>query len=209
MAKYTELYIDYLLNGGQNPAIFANIENFENRFIEKYADSEIGFETPDLFSLKLNLKAEIIIPVYKQKIDICNSLLEKYKELKGRETTDKLSNEKSTNSVYGEINANNTGKFNNGAIQTKNWELPTVTNINEIDPQGISETGSVENTSENISKQNEHTDKFNEIISQTNSHIENLTPNELKEQIIFVLTQKSNLMNDCLNEFNSLFMQVW
>lgn len=69
MAKYTELFAEYLAGGGQLPAVFSTIEGFENLFKGYYADKEIGFETEDLFALKLETYANIYVPVYKQRIE--------------------------------------------------------------------------------------------------------------------------------------------
>ena len=68
MAKYTELLSEYIEHGGELPAVFSQIEGFENLFIGRYCDSEIGFETPILFSIKLETKANIVIPAYAKRI---------------------------------------------------------------------------------------------------------------------------------------------
>lgn len=58
MARYTELFSEWLENGGVFPAIFNNVtvpptnEKLTNLFTCRYADREIGFETPTLFALK-------------------------------------------------------------------------------------------------------------------------------------------------------------
>lgn len=68
MAKYTELLSEYIAEGGQLPALFEQILGFSDLFIGEYADREIGFETPTLFHLKLEYKAQLVIPTYKQRI---------------------------------------------------------------------------------------------------------------------------------------------
>lgn len=68
MAKYTELLSEYIAEGGQLPALFDEITGFSDLFIGEYADREIGFETPTLFQLKLEYKAQLVIPTYKQRI---------------------------------------------------------------------------------------------------------------------------------------------
>lgn len=69
MAKYTMLLAEYLAKGGQLPASFALIEGFENAFIGRYCDQEIGYETDALFSIKLEAKADLIMQAYKARID--------------------------------------------------------------------------------------------------------------------------------------------
>lgn len=68
MAKYTELLLEYLEGGGALPAVFSNIQGFEDLFISRYCDREIGFETEELFQIKLEERASIIIPAYAKRI---------------------------------------------------------------------------------------------------------------------------------------------
>ena len=68
MAKYTELFADYLERGGSLPASFSLIEGFEEIFKKHYCDKEIGFETEALFFMKLDYIADVVIPLYASKI---------------------------------------------------------------------------------------------------------------------------------------------
>lgn len=69
MAKYTELLAEYLEAGGELPDVFDTIEGFEDLFVGHYSDKEIGFETEALFAVKLELYAELYIPIYAARID--------------------------------------------------------------------------------------------------------------------------------------------
>ena len=69
MAKYTELFSEYLENGGALPSLFSEIEGFEELFRLHFADKEIGFETDALFSIKLEAKANLVMQAYKDRID--------------------------------------------------------------------------------------------------------------------------------------------
>lgn len=73
MAKYTELFAEYLEGGGTLPAVFADIEGFADLFVARYCDKEIGFETETLFKVKLEERAAIIIPAYVKRIEATNS----------------------------------------------------------------------------------------------------------------------------------------
>lgn len=74
MAKYTELFAEYLDNGGALPsASFALIDGFEDLFKERFCGSEIGFETEALFAIKLDLKAQLVMPVYAERLAIAIS----------------------------------------------------------------------------------------------------------------------------------------
>ena len=74
MAKYTELLTEYL-ETNELPDIFDEIEGFKNIFVGAYCDYEIGFETEALFKLKLQTKADIVIPEYKKRIDSIDTAL--------------------------------------------------------------------------------------------------------------------------------------
>ena len=69
MAKYTELFAEYLESGGELPVAFKDIDGFEDLFVAHYCDKEIGFETEDLFKIKLEERAEIVIPIYVKLIE--------------------------------------------------------------------------------------------------------------------------------------------
>lgn len=68
MAKYTELFAEYLESGGTLPPVFSSIDGFGDLFTYRYADHEIGFETEALFAMKLEERANIIIPQYVKRI---------------------------------------------------------------------------------------------------------------------------------------------
>ena len=68
MSKYTETLVEFLEGGGVLPAAFAEIEGFEDLFVTRYCDKEIGFETEALFQIKLEERAAIIIPAYVKRI---------------------------------------------------------------------------------------------------------------------------------------------
>ena len=79
MAKYTELYSEYLASGGAVPsADFAEVSNdFEDLFTAYYCDREIGVETEELFAIKLNLRASMVCPLYKARIAAYDGVLGK------------------------------------------------------------------------------------------------------------------------------------
>lgn len=77
MAKYTETLLDYIQAGGTLPALFEDIPGFADLFVQRFCDYEIGFETPELFSQKLEGAAKIHIPYYKKLIDAQSTLISK------------------------------------------------------------------------------------------------------------------------------------
>ncbi|MBQ0154591.1 MAG: hypothetical protein KBS70_07390 [Bacteroidales bacterium] len=76
MARYTELLSEYLAGEGRElPSSFSLIEGFSDLFIGHYADHEIGFETEDLFALKLEHYADLHLPIYASRINLLNSYI--------------------------------------------------------------------------------------------------------------------------------------
>ncbi len=69
MARYTLTLAQYLAKGGTLPASFAEIDGFEDTFKLKYTDCEIGQETENAFTNKLELIAKLKIPLYKSRIE--------------------------------------------------------------------------------------------------------------------------------------------
>lgn len=80
MAKYTMLLTEYLERGGQLPASFDSIEGFKDLFIRHFCDKELGFETPYLFEIKLQEKADLYINYYADKISKMASAWLKFDE---------------------------------------------------------------------------------------------------------------------------------
>lgn len=76
MAKYTETLQEYL-EDNELPEEFGEIEGFEDLFKAHFIDKEIGFETEDLFAIKLSGRAGVVIPSYKERIASINSYLTK------------------------------------------------------------------------------------------------------------------------------------
>ena len=68
MAKYTELLAEYLSDGGTLPSVFSTITGFEDMFVAEYCDKEIGFETENLFAIKLDYYANLYVPIYAERI---------------------------------------------------------------------------------------------------------------------------------------------
>ena len=74
MAKYTMLLNDYVRQGFSLPS-FEEIEGFSDLFFATYCDREIGFETPQLFEIKLAARAKLVMPYYVMKIQLQNKYL--------------------------------------------------------------------------------------------------------------------------------------
>lgn len=79
---HTELFTEWIANNGgaENalPALFAQVPDittgtetikFSDTFILHFCDKEIGFETEELFALKLEARARLILPPFIDKIN--------------------------------------------------------------------------------------------------------------------------------------------
>ena len=125
MAKYTETLQDYIEDGGTLPSsAFALVDDFEELFVAKYADCEIGFETPYLFEVKLSAKAKHVMPLYADKIAIMKGQIDAIKE-----NASKVSEE---TRVYG---ATHVGTHNDGKASDMPYDgvNPQPSNVSETD----------------------------------------------------------------------------
>ena len=79
--KYTELFTEYIANNGgaENalPSLFdkvpsitidGEVTTFKDAFILNFCDREIGFEIEELFALKLESRAKLVLPFYINKL---------------------------------------------------------------------------------------------------------------------------------------------
>ena len=144
MAKYTMLLAEYLQKGGQLPASFSLIQGFEDLFIAKYCDKEIGFETDELFRIKLEYTADLIMKSYADKI--------------------------ATRAIYW-TKANNPTKTyyektttlsNIGAQKNKTTDLPF--NSVEAEPNSISDLGERQDTGEVEIRREENGETADEVL---------------------------------------------
>ena len=155
MAKYTELFAEYLENEeNELPSVFAEIDGFSDLFIGYYADKEIGFETETLFKMKLETYANIFVPKYKQKIDLLDYFLENIEE------------PTKTKRIVHDM----------GKMIAYNWVLPF--NSNVADPSAKSQT----DPSQNVDTENESGFSADEIV-RIMEHLKEETQN-LKMELL-------------------------
>lgn len=144
MAKYTMLLAEYLQKGGQLPASFALIDGFEDLFVARYCDHEIGFETDELFRIKLEYKADLIMQAYADKI-----------------TTRAFYWTKANNPVKSYYEKTQT-KFNAGATKSKTTELPIDSETAE--PNLINTNDAFENNNLNEVWKNDEGETIDELM---------------------------------------------
>ena len=158
MAFYTETLREYLNNGNELPESFGLIArtgyDFNTLFYEYYADREIGFETEELFALKVKKIADLYIPEYVKIIENYNSVIEalKAKTKKAESLTE------------------------NGKITTRQFDLPIAGETTGINPSGIGETEPTNNktTTTNEESADELTRKIDWLLGQEKNAIEQL-----------------------------------
>ena len=195
---HTELFTQYIANNGgaENalPSLFDKVPNitvddevttFKDAFILNFCDREIGFETEELFALKLESRAKLVLPFYISKLKQLASI--DYINAKRTET------ESRTNTG----NITDGGKDTNTRFKGENPLIDTSLTFNAkaVTEQETSEIGYGKNTnttgSENVTRE------------YTDSGIE---ARDLYER---VLNDTMNVWNEIFKKFDSLFMQVW
>ena len=135
MAKYTELFSEYLESGYELPVEFADIEGFSDIFKMHFCDKEIGFETEAIFALKLQEKASIYVPLYVSQI--------------ARKASAYLGFDAPVKVYYDDID----GTITNGAQKGKTTELPF--NASTATPSVINETDEFENVEDRTAERRE------------------------------------------------------
>ena len=122
MAFYTETLRDYINHGNELPESFGMITqtgyDFNTIFFEHFADREIGFETEELFALKVKKVADLWIPQYVKTIQNYDSIIEALKA-KTKKSETITENEK---------------------VTTRQFDLPVAGVTDGINPSGIGET---------------------------------------------------------------------
>lgn len=122
MAFYTETLREYINHGNELPESFGLIAqtgyDFNTIFFEHFADREIGFETEELFALKVKKVADLYIPDYVKIIQNYESIIEALKA-KTKKSESLTENEK---------------------ITTRQFDLPVAGATDGINPSGIGET---------------------------------------------------------------------
>ena len=195
---HTELVTQYIANNGgaENalPSLFDKVPNitidnevttFKDAFILNFCEREIGFETEELFALKLEARAKLVLPFYISKLNQLASI--DYINAKRTET------EKRTNTG----NITDGGKDTNTRFKGENPLIDTSLTFNAkaVTEQETNEIGYGKNTnttgSENVSRE------------YTDSGIE---ARDLYER---VLNDTMNVWNEIFKKFDSLFMNVW
>lgn len=192
MAKYTELLNEYIENGGELPAVFEQIANFEDLFIGRYCDCEIGFETPILFQIKLETRANLIIPQYVKRL----SAFEEAEQLLIQPTKKRV---KSGSITYG---GEDTHTFTASDHIRKESELPFV-----------SSTGTAPVTQQYTNKGYTDTDTIKKGTTETYNNVTDTesgyTSSEAETLYKALKEPVRILLEDCLNEFKNLFMRVY
>lgn len=195
---HTELLTQYIANSGgaENalPSLFAKVPNitiddevttFKDAFILNFCDREIGFETEELFALKLESRAKLVLPFY----------INKLKQLASIDYINAKRTESETRTTTGNITDG--GKDTNTRFKGENPLIDTSLTFNAkaVTEQETNEIGYGKNTnttgSENVTRE------------YTDSGIE---ARDLYER---VLNDTMNVWNEIFTKFDSLFMQVW
>ena len=164
---------EYLAKGGALPSSFALIEGFEDIFVARYCDHEIGFETDELFKIKLDLKASLVMQLYKDKIDARALYWAKVPN---------------PTKVHYELA---TTLYNMGKQKNKTTELPF--DASQAEPNLINENDPYSNDDKRESRYEDNGETLDDVI----------------KMLDYLNKDTTTLIEKCLNEFKTLFMQVY
>ena len=196
--KYTELFTEYIKNNGgaENalPSLFDKVPSitidgevitFKDAFILNFCDREIGFEIEELFALKLESRAKLVLPFY----------INKLKQLAGIDYINAKRTESETRAITGNIT--DSGKDTNTRFKGENPLIDTdlTFNAKAVSEQEKNEVGYGKNTNS--------TGNENVTREFTDSGIE---ARDLYER---VLKDTMNVWYEIFKKFDNLFMQVW
>lgn len=161
MAKYTETLQEYLEDEANTlPEEFEQIEGFEDLFKAHYCDKEIGFETEELFKVKLSGRAGVVIPPYAERIR--------------KLATEMLKIDNPAKTFYEKT----TTTF--GTQKSKTTELPI--DADEAEPNVISESEQYANENEvNRTQDGKTVDELLKTIDYLNGKVKILIDELLKE----------------------------
>ena len=196
--KYTELFTEYIKNNGgaENalPSLFdkvpsitidGEVTTFKDAFILNFCDREIGFEIEEMFALKLESRAKLVLPFY----------INKLKQLSGIDYISAKRTESETRAITGTII---------DGVQESNTRLkgenPLIDTDYSFNPKAVTEQ---ERNQSGYSKNTDSTGNENVTREFTDSGIE---ARDLYER---VLKDTMNIWNEIFKKFDSLFMQVW
>lgn len=196
--KYTELFTEYIANNGgaENalPSLFdkvpsitidGEVTTFKDAFILNFCNREIGFEIEELFALKLESRAKLVLPFY----------INKLKQLASIDYINAKRTESETRAITGNIT--DSGKDTNTRFKGENPLIDTDLTFNA---KSVSEQ---EKNDVDYGKNTNTTGNENVTREFTDSGIEAL---DLYER---VLKDTMNVWNEIFKKFDSLFMQVW
>lgn len=200
MAKYTELLAEYLKDGGTLPAVFEDIDGLKELFVGKYIEREIGFETPELFQIKLEYKANLLVPVYKKRMSELTAAYDAMANpIKKRIRTGTLQRQ------YGERSNTNAVRPNTVKITQTDFPTGAAVDSNRV-PTHLTQTDNP--LTETVNTAQEYTD--NENYQDITDSEEGASLSEALQRLqLAERAELKNLMEELLNEFNPLFMGIW
>ena len=197
-AEHTEFFSEYIANNGGAdnalPSLFDKVPSitiddevttFKDAFILNFCDREIGFETEELFALKLESRAKLVLPFY----------ISKLKQLASIDYINAKRTESETRTTTGNITDG--GKDTNTRFKGENPLIDTSLTFNA---KAVSEQ---EQNEVEYGKNTNTTGSENVTREYTDSGIE---ARDLYER---VLNDTINVWNEIFKKFDSLFMQVW
>lgn len=225
MARYTEYLVDYLNNGHTLPGLFSSITDFDKLFTGFYCSSELGFETEELFEIRLETKAELVVPLYASRINTYNTLLAQLGTPNATITdahTGTISDAGSdthtgTDSIAHTGTVSSSGSVTAGAQVKLHTELPMNASTATPSSKDVADTytntdsktdtfGNTDTTTHGLTISRGNTKTF--LNTDTHTYT-GLTANDQINLIKYYEDKILNLKQACLDEFKSLFMVIY
>lgn len=227
---HTELFTQYISNNGGAdnalPVLFDKVPNikndgevtyFKDTFILNFCDREIGFETEQLFALKLEGRAKLVLPKYinklteLSKIDYINAKRTESEKRSGTGSTKDTGSDTLTHTTNG--TTKDSGSDKNTRFKGENPVIDTTLDFNA---KAVSEQETTAiNYGKNTTTTGSGSDKTDYGKVTNDEHNEEVTREYTDghdEMFAFyerVANESLNIWTKIFSEFETLFMQVW
>ena len=220
MAKYT-ITIKTLIDNGFDfkmtdyPIFDANYRDIlNNKILNHYYESEIGFETPALFRFYLNNKLNEIMPYYNELYSAQKTILDNNLLLNNVNLTESLSGENANDTTT--TGSSNSTSNSSGTSNSKNLFQDTPQgqiSHTELDNQTWATNYTLDNNSNTNNITDVSTNSGTSSSESTNSYIKTIIGNNGGKFNIDLLEDiKNKLVNIDLmiiNDLNELFMGIF
>ena len=224
-ANYTEFLRDYLKNNTL-PSILSDLDSifdcdFKQEFEDYYLMREIGFDTEELFSQKLNTQCNIMVPYYAEKATALKDLFDNIFESGYSITqTNNLTRGNTASASRSNTLTNNLTETtnDNNSVKHIDYKTPVGMNSDTLPYSSVSGGYTDNSTKLNATRVNTGTAGNSETASnnETETNTGTITTVYSKnprfnsiEAVTKFREDFTNIKKECLEAFECLFMQIF